>query len=50
MNGMAAKKLRKDHAQRWTEDGMPRDTKDWKVEDWMILYRHIRAAREEIVA
>jgi len=38
MNGMARKKARKAHEAKYS-DGVPRDPRDWTVEDWNDLYK-----------
>ncbi len=48
MNGMAAKKLRRDHAAQWTDDGVPRDAKDWTKEDWKDLHEAIESVKEKV--
>lgn len=48
MNGMKAKKERKDHAKRFTEGGISKDDKDWTVEDWRDLWYGMQAIRAKI--
>lgn len=48
MNGMQRKKAKKEHAKRWTEDGLPRDDKDWTEEDWKDLHEGIEAIKRKI--
>ncbi len=48
MNGMKAKKLRQEHAKRFTQDGLPRNSKDWTAEDWRDLWTAIQAAIAKI--
>lgn len=50
MNGMKRKKLRREHAVRFTEDGLPRDAKDWAVADWCNLHRAMEAVKAKIRA
>ena len=48
MNGMQAKKLRRDRAKRSTEDGLPRDGNDWREEDWSDLYMAMEWVRRRV--
>lgn len=50
MNGMTRKRLRREHARRYTEDGVPRDAREWRPEDWASLHHAMEAARQEIAA
>lgn len=50
MNGMKAKKLRREQAIRLTEDGLPRDAKDWTVADWCDLWKSLKAMKAKIRA
>lgn len=50
MNGMKAKKLRRERAIRFTDEGLPRDAKDWTVKDWIDLYRALEAVKAKIRA
>ncbi len=48
MNGMTRKKQRRDHAARYTEDGIPRDANEWIEEDWAILHAAMEEVRRKI--
>lgn len=48
MNGMAAKKQRRDKAKRFTDDGVPRDPCEWTYEDWNDLFFAVAAAVKKI--
>jgi hypothetical protein len=48
MNGMKAKKERRQHAKRFTEEGLPRDGRDWTVQDWKDLYEGMEAIKAKI--
>ena len=48
MNGMTRKKLRREHARTHTEDGVPRDAREWTEVDWATLHRHMEAVRREV--
>ena len=48
MNGTHAKKLRRQHAARYTEDGLPRDAKEWTEEDWKSLNAAMERVKREI--
>jgi hypothetical protein len=43
-NGMKRKKTKREYAKRWTDEGLPRDAKDWAEEDW----RDLHVAMEEV--
>lgn len=42
MNGMQQKAARRRHAAQYTEDGLPRDAKQWREEDWRDLWHAMR--------
>jgi len=48
MNGMKAKRLRQEHAKRWTDEGLPRDNKDWTKEDWIDLHLAMEEVKRKI--
>jgi hypothetical protein len=48
MNGMAAKKLRRDQSKRFTSDGLPRDVKDWTEDDWRDLHECIERIKQRV--
>ena len=48
MNGMKAKKLRRDHAAAFTADGLPRDAKDWTEDDWRDLHECLEDVKRRI--
>ena len=48
MNGMQAKKARKDQAKKYTEDGLPRDGKDWTEADWKDLHEGMEEVKRKI--
>lgn len=48
MNGMARKKQRRDKAKRFTEDGLPRDAKDWVESDWRDLWECLETVKRRI--
>lgn len=50
MNGMKAKKVRRAQQQKFTENGLPRDAKDWTVEDWSDLHHGMQAIFQKISA
>lgn len=45
---MARKRLRREQARRYTEDGVPRDAREWTEADWATLHRHMTETRREI--
>lgn len=50
MNGMKAKKLRRQYAAQFTEDGLPRDPNAWTVKDWADLWRAIQEVKRKVKA
>lgn len=48
MNGMASKKLRRAIAARYTEDGLPRDARDWAAQDWRQLHEAMEEVKRRI--
>lgn len=46
--GTAGKKDRRAHAKRLTEDGIPRDGREWTLEDWKSLHEAMKKAKAEI--
>ena len=50
MNGMQSKAGRRRWAAQWTENGLPRDTRDWTVADWKSLWDAMTKAAKEIAA
>lgn len=45
---MKKKAARREHARRFTADGLPRDAREWTVDDWRDLYEAMEAARRRI--
>lgn len=50
MTGMQRKKQKRDRAKRFTEDGLPRDAKDWTEADWRTLYEALEKINRDIAA
>jgi hypothetical protein len=48
MNGMKAKKLRKQHAIRFDENGLPRDANEWTYEDWRDLHNALETIKANV--
>jgi hypothetical protein len=48
MNGMHEKKLRKEKAKRFTQDGLPRDAKEWTVQDWSDLFHAMESVIRKV--
>lgn len=48
MNGMTRKKLLRARKKMLTDDGLPRDPKDWTEADWRTLHTHLEAIKREI--
>lgn len=48
MNGMQAKAHRQRRKQQYTDDGIPRDSTAWTVEDWADLYVTMSGLRQRI--
>ncbi len=48
MNGMRAKKLRREKAKRLTPEGLPRDPNAWLPSDWASLWRAYQSVVREV--
>lgn len=48
MNGMKAKKQRRDHDRLFDAAGLPRDPNEWTVEDWMDLHAALEWVRRRV--
>lgn len=48
MNGMTRKKQQRDHARRYTADGLPRDARDWTEDDWRALHEAMETAKAKV--
>lgn len=48
MNGMQRKAAAKRHAARYTEDGLPRDAREWVEQDWRDLFTAVEEAKRKI--
>jgi hypothetical protein len=49
-SGMKGKAARTRDRKRHTEDGLPRDAKDMKIEDWADLHYGMEAIKAKIAA
>ena len=47
---MREKKQRRDRARRFTADGLPRDGREWSVEDWRDLWHGMEEVKRKIAA
>lgn len=50
MNGMKAKAARRRKMERLTDEGLPRDARDWTEEDWADLHHAIEAIKSKVRA
>jgi Trm5-related predicted tRNA methylase len=48
MNGMQKKRLRREHAKRFTADGLPRDAREWTEADWRDLHDAMERVKENV--
>lgn len=46
--GMHEKRLRREYAKMFTEDGLPRDAKDWLPADWQDLYEALETIKRKV--
>ena len=45
---MKAKKLRRQHAVRFDENGLPRDANEWTEQDWRDLHEAMQRVIEKV--
>lgn len=50
MNGMKAKAARRRKMERLTDEGLPRDARDWTEEDWRDLHLAIEEIKAKVRA
>jgi hypothetical protein len=48
MNGMQRKKQARDRSKRFTEEGLPRDGKEWTRDDWADLHYGLEEIKRKI--
>jgi hypothetical protein len=45
---MKAKRERRERAKRLTEDGLPRDARDWTEDDWRALHEGLERIKARV--